>query len=78
MSDKKKVEEIHNLFIGLEQESSDGKFDQMFLQELITLIGDLEKSEDPILQKLSKYKKLGKNCQGVMRRLNSGEKMTFF
>lgn len=55
-ADKKKVEEIHKLFIGIEQESSDGKYDQMFLQELITLIGELEKSSDPILQKLSKYK----------------------
>ncbi len=55
-NDKKKVEEIHKLFIGIEQESSDGKYDQMFLQELIIMIGDLEKSTDPILQKLSKYK----------------------
>ena len=55
-ADKKKVEEIHKLFIGIEQESSDGKYDQMFLQELIILIGELEKSSDPILQKLAKYK----------------------
>lgn len=52
----KKVEEIHKLFVGLEQDSSDGCFDQMFLEELIKLITDLSKSADPILQKLSKYK----------------------
>ena len=55
-ADKKKVEEIHRLFVGIEQDSSDGKYDQMFLQELITQIGELSKSSDPILQKLSKYK----------------------
>lgn len=55
-SDKKKVEEIHRLFVGIEQDSSDGKYDQMFLQELITQIGELAHSTDPILQKLSKYK----------------------
>ena len=55
-TDKKKVEEIHRLFIGIEQDSSDGKFDQMMLQELIMQIADLANSADPILQKLSKYK----------------------
>jgi tRNA G18 (ribose-2'-O)-methylase SpoU len=55
-NDKKKVEQIHQLFVGIEQESSDGKYDQMFLQELISLIASLENSTDPILQKLSKYK----------------------
>jgi 23S rRNA (guanosine2251-2'-O)-methyltransferase len=56
MSDQKKVEEIHKLFVGLEQESKDGSFDSMFLAELIQMISDLEKSEDPILKKLAKYK----------------------
>jgi len=55
-ADLKKVEEIHKLFIGLEQESKDGEFDHMFLGELIQAISELEKSDDPILQKLAKYK----------------------
>lgn len=53
---KKTVEEIYQLFTGLEKDSSDGVFDQQMLEELINLIASLEKSEDPILQKLSKHK----------------------
>lgn len=53
---KKKVEEIHDLFIGLERDSSDANFDKQLLEHLIFLITDLEKSDDPILQKLSRYK----------------------
>ncbi len=53
---KKKVEEIHDLFIGLEKDSQDGNFDQQLLEQLIFCITDLEKSDDPILKKLSQYK----------------------
>lgn len=53
---KKTVEEIHRLFIGLEKDSSDGNFDGQLLEELINLITQLEKSEDPILVKLARYK----------------------
>jgi tRNA G18 (ribose-2'-O)-methylase SpoU len=53
---KKKVEEIHDLFIGLEKDSRDGEFDQQLLEQLIFCITDLEKSDDPILQKLARYK----------------------
>lgn len=53
---KKTVEEIYQLFTGLEKDSSDGIFDQQMLEELIKLIASLEKSDDPILQKLSKHK----------------------
>ncbi len=53
---KKTVEAIYQLFIGLEKDSSDGIFDQQLLEELINMIARLEKSDDPILQKLSKYK----------------------
>lgn len=53
---KKVVEEIHDLFIGLERDSQDGNFDNQLLEHLIDRIASLEKSEDPILQKLSKYK----------------------
>ncbi len=53
---KKTVEEIYQLFTGLEKDSSDGVFDQQMLEELINLIASLEKSDDPILQKLSKHK----------------------
>lgn len=53
---KKTLEEIHRLFTGLEKDSSDGNFDGQLLEELINLITQLEKSSDPILQKLTKYK----------------------
>ncbi len=53
---KKLVEEIHELFIGLEKDSRDGQFDQQLLEQLLFCIIELEKSPDPILQKLSKYK----------------------
>ena len=55
-SDKAQVEEIYRLFQGLEKESHDGNFDQQLLERLIDCIALLEKSEDPILQKLAKYK----------------------
>ncbi len=53
---KKQVEEIHDLFIGLEKDSQDGNFDQHLLEHLIFCIAALEKSDDPILVKLAKYK----------------------
>lgn len=53
---KKTVEEIHQLFIGLEKDSRDGDFDQQLLEQLIFLIAQLETSPDPILKKLSQYK----------------------
>jgi 23S rRNA (guanosine2251-2'-O)-methyltransferase len=53
---KKTVEEIYQLFTGLEKDSSDGVFNQQLLEELVNLIASLEKSDDIILQKLSKYK----------------------
>lgn len=58
MSDqfKKTLEEIHKLFVGLEQDSTDNGFDGQLLEELINLIANLEKSDDVILQKLSRYK----------------------
>ncbi|AGH95666.1 TrmH family RNA methyltransferase [Pseudobdellovibrio exovorus] len=56
MSTKAKLEEIYNLFQGLEMDSRDGQFDEPLLEHLISCITELEKSEDPILQKLSKYK----------------------
>lgn len=52
----KTLEEIHHLFVGLEKDSSDGGFDGQLLEELINLIASLEKSDDPILKKLSRYK----------------------
>lgn len=53
---KAKLEEIYKLFSGLELESKDGEFDQQLLEQLIFCITDLQKSDDPILKKLSKYK----------------------
>lgn len=52
----KTLEEIHKLFVGLEKDSKDGGFDGQLLEELINLIASLEKTEDPILKKLSRYK----------------------
>lgn len=56
MTDKAKVEEIYRLFQGLEKDSHDALFDNQLLERLIDCIGELEKCEDPILKKLSKYK----------------------
>ncbi|MBY0553584.1 TrmH family RNA methyltransferase [bacterium] len=56
MSNKSKVEEIYNLFQGLEKDSQDGQFDNQLLEHLMMCIESLENSDDPILQKLSKYK----------------------
>lgn len=56
MSNKAKVEEIYSLFQGLEKDSQDGLFDQQLLEHLIRCIAELEKSDDVILQKLSRYK----------------------
>lgn len=53
---KKTVEEIHELFIGLERDSQDGNFDNQLLEHLIDRIASLESSEDLILKKLAKYK----------------------
>lgn len=52
----KTLEEIHRLFVGLEKDSKDGGFDGQLLEELMNLIASLEKAEDPILVKLSRYK----------------------
>lgn len=51
-----KVEEIYRLFQGLEKESRDGLYDQQLLEQLIFFIAELELSDEPILQRLSKYK----------------------
>ncbi len=53
---KKTVEEIHQLFIGLQLDSKDGEFDPVHLAELVRLITTLENSEDPLLKKLSSYR----------------------
>jgi 23S rRNA (guanosine2251-2'-O)-methyltransferase len=55
-NNKKIVEEINSLFQGLEQDSQDGFFDNQILEHLIDCIAKLENSDDPILNKLSKYK----------------------
>lgn len=55
--DKKKLEEIYQLFSGLEKDSQDGQFDQQLLEHLIECIRSLSTSIDPILQKLSGYDK---------------------
>lgn len=56
MSDKKKVEEIYNLFQGLEKDSKDALFDKQLLELLGESIAKLADSEDVILKKLAKYK----------------------
>ncbi len=56
MSVKSKLEEIYNLFCGLEKDSHDGLFDQQLLEHLIMCIAELENSDDAILKKLSKYR----------------------
>ena len=55
-SEKKKLEEIYQLFSGLEKDSADAFFDQQLLEQLIFFISDLSTSTDPILKKLSTYK----------------------
>lgn len=67
---KKTLEEIHSLFTGLEKDSADGNFNQQLLEELINLISNLEKSSDPILQKLAKYKN-SLNPQMTLRHLST-------
>lgn len=52
----KQIEEIQNLFSGLEKESKDSEFDAMMLEELIRAITKLENSSDPLVQRLAKYK----------------------
>jgi 23S rRNA (guanosine2251-2'-O)-methyltransferase len=56
MSKKAQVEEIYNLFQGLEKDSHDAMFDQQLLEHLMMCIDALSSSPDPILQKLAKYK----------------------
>ena len=53
---KKRLEEIYNLFQGLEKDSKDGSFDQMMLNELIQLISNLPTEIDPVLKKIITYK----------------------
>ncbi|MBC7742641.1 MAG: TrmH family RNA methyltransferase [Bdellovibrionaceae bacterium] len=53
---KNQVEEIHQLFIGLQLDSRDGEFDAALLAKLIDNITLLDNSDDPILKKLAKYK----------------------
>ncbi len=53
---KKKVEAIHQLFLDLEKESKDHQFDSMMLAELISQIEALSEFNEPVLQKLIKYK----------------------
>lgn len=65
---RSKVEEIQRLIQGLEKDSQDGMFDNQLLEHLIDCIASLETSEDPILQKLSKYQ----------HHLNSGMTMRHF
>ena len=55
-SEKKKLEEIYQLFSGLEKDSADSKFDQQLLEQLIFCIAEFDNSSDPILKKLSSYK----------------------
>ncbi len=54
-ADKKKLEEIYQLFSGLEKDSNDALFDQQLLEQLIFCIQSLKDSSDPILKKLSTY-----------------------
>lgn len=56
-SEKKQLEEIYQLFSGLEKDSHDGAFDQQLLEQLIACIQKLKTSTDPILKKLSDYDK---------------------
>jgi len=55
-AEKKKLEEIYQLFSGLEKDSADALFDQQLLEQLIFLIDELKNSDDPILKKLAGYK----------------------
>lgn len=53
--EKKKLEEIYQLFSGLEKDSRDGLFDQQLLEQLIFCINEFKNSADPILKKLATY-----------------------
>ena len=55
--EKKKLEEIYQLFSGLEKDSTDANFDQQLLEQLIFCIEEFSTSEDPLLKKLSTYTK---------------------
>ena len=55
--EKKVLEEIYQLFSGLEKDSNDSQFDQQLLEQLILCIQKLKSSSDPILKKLSEYDK---------------------
>lgn len=55
-AEKKKLEEIYQLFSGMEKDSADALFDNQLLEELISCIASFSDSEDPILKKLSSYK----------------------
>ncbi len=54
-AEKKKLEEIYQLFSGLEKDSTDANFDQQLLEQLIFCIAEFKDSADPILKKLSLY-----------------------
>ena len=54
--EKKKLEEIYQLFNGLEKDSSDAHFDLQLLEHLIFSIDEFKNSTDPILKKLATYK----------------------
>ncbi len=54
-NEKKKLEEIYQLFSGLEMDSADALFDQQLLEQLIFCINEFKNSTDPILKKLSTY-----------------------
>lgn len=55
-AEKKKLEEIYQLFSGLEKDSTDGNFDQQLLEQLIFCIESLSESADPILKKICQYR----------------------
>ena len=55
-AEKKKLEEIYQLFSGLEKDSADGLFDNQLLEQLIFCIDSLKDSDDLILKKLATYK----------------------
>ena len=55
-SEKKVLEEIYQLFSGMEKDSADALFDNTMLEQLISLIASFSDSEDAILKKLSSYK----------------------
>ncbi len=55
-SEKKKLEEIYQLFSGLEKDSTDANFDQQLFEQLIFCIDEFKNSSDPILKKLATYR----------------------